>query len=52
VLTYTHPRAGRVSFAVSELELPALPEARLVVCTPHDEETRTRLPLTRRSVLS
>jgi transcriptional regulator with XRE-family HTH domain len=52
VLTYTHPRAGRVSFAVSELELPALPEARLVVCTPNDEETRTRLPLTRRSVLS
>ncbi len=52
VLTYTHPRAGRVSFAVSELELPAMPEARVVVYTPDDQETRARLPLTRRAVLS
>ena len=52
VLTYLHPRAGRVSFAVSELELPALAEARLVVLTPSDDDSRARLPLTRRAVLS
>jgi len=34
--------------AVSELELPALPESRIVVYTPRDADTRARLPLTRR----
>ena len=46
-LTYLHPRAGTLSLAVSELEVPVMPEARMVVYTPLDEETRARLPLTR-----
>jgi hypothetical protein len=48
-LTYHHPQAGTVSFAVSELQLPVLPEARILVYTPADEQTRARLPLTRRA---
>jgi transcriptional regulator with XRE-family HTH domain len=48
-LTYQHPRAGTLSLAVSELEMPAMPEARIVVYTPLDEDTRARLPLTRRA---
>ena len=52
ILTYTHPRAGRVRFAVSELDLPAIPDTRLMVYTPDDEQTRERLALTRRTVVS
>jgi transcriptional regulator with XRE-family HTH domain len=47
-LTYLHPRAGSLSLAVSELNLPDLPEARIVVYTPRDADTRSRMPLTRR----
>jgi MmyB-like transcription regulator ligand binding domain len=46
-LTYRHPEAGPLSLAVSELTLPDLPEARIVVYTPRDADTRTRMPLTR-----
>jgi len=49
ILTYLHPRAGAVSLAVSELEVPNMPEARLMVYTPRDEDTRSRMPLTRRT---
>ena len=48
-LSYLHPRAGSLSLAVSELDIPALPEARIVVYTPLDEDTRSRMPLTRRT---
>ena len=48
VRTFIHPKAGAVTFTVTELEIPVLPEARLTVYTPADEETRDRLPLTRR----
>jgi hypothetical protein len=47
-LTYLHPRAGRLNLAVSELAVPAMPEARIVVYTPHDADTREKMPLTRR----
>jgi transcriptional regulator with XRE-family HTH domain len=47
-LTYRHPRAGTLSLAVSELNLPDLPDARIVVYTPRDDDTRARMPLTRR----
>jgi hypothetical protein len=47
-LTYLHPRAGTLSLAVSELNLPDMPDARIVVYTPHDDETRAKMPLTRR----
>jgi len=50
-LTYLHPRAGTLSLAVSELELPALPESRIIVYTPRDADTRARLPLTRRATV-
>jgi transcriptional regulator with XRE-family HTH domain len=47
-LTYLHPRAGTLNLAVSELEMPDLPDARIVVYTPRDDDTRARMPLTRR----
>jgi transcriptional regulator with XRE-family HTH domain len=49
VFTYLHPRAGSLSLAVSELDVPDMPEARILVYTPRDDETRARLPLTRRT---
>ena len=47
-LTYLHPQAGTLCLAVSELQVPAMPEARIVVYTPHDADTREKMPLTRR----
>jgi transcriptional regulator with XRE-family HTH domain len=47
-LTYQHPRAGQLNLAVSELDVPLMPEARIVVYTPRDADTRSRMPLTRR----
>jgi transcriptional regulator with XRE-family HTH domain len=47
-LTYAHPQAGEVRFTVTELEVPGMAGARVMVYTPRDEETRTRMPLTRR----
>ena len=46
-LTYLHPQAGRLSFTVSELTLPGLPDECIVVYTPRDDGTRARMPLTR-----
>jgi hypothetical protein len=34
---------------VSELDVPELPEARIVVYSPADADTRASLPLTRRN---
>jgi transcriptional regulator with XRE-family HTH domain len=48
-LTYRHPKAGEVRLVVSELDVPDVPEARIVVYTPCDEQTRARMPLTRRN---
>jgi transcriptional regulator with XRE-family HTH domain len=47
VRTFIDPRAGELTFTTSELQVPASQEARLVVYTPADDETRKRLPLTR-----
>jgi transcriptional regulator with XRE-family HTH domain len=47
VRAYLHPQAGELTFTMSELQVPASQEARLVVYTPADGETRKRLPLTR-----
>jgi transcriptional regulator with XRE-family HTH domain len=47
--TFLHPDAGPLTFTVNELEIPVMPEARLTVYTPQDDETRSRLPLTRRT---
>jgi len=38
-----------LSLTVSELDVPVMPDARIVVYTPRDEDTRTRMPLTRRT---
>jgi transcriptional regulator with XRE-family HTH domain len=48
VITYLHPQAGQLSVTVSELEIPELSDARIVVYTPADANSRARLPLTRR----
>ena len=48
-LTYLHPQAGTLCLAVSELQVPAMPEARIVVYTPQDDLTREKMPLTRRA---
>jgi hypothetical protein len=47
-LTYLHPQAGTLHLAVSELNVPDLTEARIVVYTPGDDDTRAKMPLTRR----
>ena len=48
-LTYRHPQAGTLSLAVSELNPPDMPEARIVVYTPRDDDTRAKMSLTRRN---
>ena len=47
-ITYQHPKAGALRLASSELEVPEMLEARIMVYTPRDSETRERLQLTRR----
>jgi len=49
VISYLHREAGPLSLAISELDVPDLPEARIVVYTPSDADTRAKMPLTRRS---
>jgi hypothetical protein len=46
-VTYLNPLAGTLRLNASELHVPDLPEARIVVYSPADDETRARLPLTR-----
>ena len=48
-LTYFHPQAGTLRLTISELDLPGMPEARIVVYTPRDDDTRAKMPLTRRN---
>ena len=45
----TVEQAGPLRLALSELSVPDLAEARITVYTPCDEDTRARLPLTRRT---
>jgi MmyB-like transcription regulator ligand binding domain/Helix-turn-helix domain len=45
---YLHPDAGLLRLRTTSLAVADLPEARIVAYTPVDEETRRRLPLTRR----
>jgi len=45
---FQHRRVGLMSFTTTEFDVPTCPEIRMVVYTPADEQTRTRLPLTRR----
>jgi len=45
---FRHPEAGELTFERTELTVPAAAGLRLTVYTPQDDETRERLPLTRR----
>jgi hypothetical protein len=46
-ITYQHPLAGALRLMASELDVPDLPEARVIVYTPLDADSRARLALTR-----
>jgi transcriptional regulator with XRE-family HTH domain len=46
---FLHPDAGLLRLRSTSLAVADMPEARIVVYTPVDQETRERLPLTRRS---
>lgn len=46
--TFIHPHAGPLTFTITELQIPTMADARLMVNTPADTRTRDRLPLTRR----
>ena len=48
VRTFIHPTAGPLTFTATELQVPAMANARLTVYTPADEQTQARLPFTRR----
>jgi transcriptional regulator with XRE-family HTH domain len=50
VRTFIHPAAGALTFTATELEIPVMPGARLLVYTPADDQARTGLALTRRSL--
>jgi len=45
---FLHPEAGLLRLRSTSLAVADMPEARIVVYTPIDDETRQRLPLTRR----
>ena len=45
--TFIDKVAGPLTFTTSELQVPVRPEARILVYTPADDETRKRLPETR-----
>jgi len=47
-VTFLHPRVGEMRLTVSELEVPDMPEERIMVYTPRDDDSRARMPLTRR----
>jgi hypothetical protein len=47
-LTYHHPQAGTLRLAISELNVPDMPESRIVVYSPMDDETRERLKINRK----
>jgi transcriptional regulator with XRE-family HTH domain len=49
VQRFRHPVAGTLTFTRTELDVAAFPDLRISVHTPHDGETRARLPLTRRA---
>lgn len=48
--TFIHPVAGPLTFTVTELQVLVMTDARLLVHTPADDQTRARLPLTRRAL--
>jgi len=49
-LRFRHPDAGLMTFTRTECELPTVPGLRMAVYSPDDDDTRSRLPRTRRTV--
>ncbi len=49
IRTFIHSCAGPLTFTATELQIPTMADARLIVYTPADDQTRVRLPLTRRA---
>ncbi len=47
---FLDPRAGLLRIITTSLAVTEMPECRIIVYTPADEETRARLPLTRNPV--
>jgi len=47
-LRFRHPDAGPMTFTRTELDVSAVADLRIAVYSPADEDTRARLPLTRR----
>ena len=45
---FLDPEAGPLTFSVTELEVAVVRDLRMITYTPQDEDTRRRLPLTRR----
>jgi transcriptional regulator with XRE-family HTH domain len=48
IRTFIHPGAGPLTFTATELQVPAMADARLMVYTAADEQTQAKLSLTRR----
>ncbi|HEU5160042.1 MAG TPA: helix-turn-helix transcriptional regulator [Streptosporangiaceae bacterium] len=49
VQRFLHPEAGELAFTRMELDVAAVPDLRVNVYTPVDDDTRTRLALTRKT---
>jgi len=43
-----HPAAGQLAFTLTDFDVSAVPDLRIAVYTPQDDDTRRRLPRTRR----
>jgi len=48
-LRFRHPQAGPMTFTRTELDVSAMAGLRIAVCSPLDDDTRARLPRTRRA---
>jgi len=47
-LRFCFPKAGPITLTRTEMDLPAVPDLRIAAYSPADDDSRARLPLTRR----
>jgi transcriptional regulator with XRE-family HTH domain len=47
-LRFRFPKAGLITLTRTEMDLPAVPDLRIAAYSPADDDSRARLPLTRR----
>jgi MmyB-like transcription regulator ligand binding domain len=45
---FLHPAAGPLTFTVTDFDVSALPDLRVAIYPPQDQDTRRKLPRTRR----